>query len=220
MAVQKTRKADVKSKTRRYFEFSLMAALLLIIAAFRFFPDVEVAANIAEANTEVIKIDDVAITKQFNKPPPPPRPAIPIEAPTDEAMPDIEIGELNLDDDLTAPTGPPADVAPPEDANEDPTWFEVVEDYPEIVGGMKSVYERLEYPALARRAGIEGKVVIFAYVDATGKVVATEVVKGIGGGCDEAAAKAIIESQWVPGKQRGVPVPVKTSITITFRLTN
>ncbi len=49
-------------------------------------------------------------------------------------------------------------------------------------------------------------------------VVDPKVVRGIGGGCDEEAVRALMATTFKPGRQRGEPVKVKMSIPITFKL--
>ncbi len=46
----------------------------------------------------------------------------------------------------------------------------------------------------------------------------TKILKGIGGGCDEAAAKAVEKTKFTPGRQRGKPVNVQVSIPVIFKL--
>ena len=100
---------------------------------------------------------------------------------------------------------------------EEPVYFVAVEEMPEPIGGLKSIQSKITYPDLARKAGIEGKVFILAYVDENGNVTKAEVVKGIGLGCDEAALDAVLSTKFKPGKQRGKPIKVKITIPITFK---
>jgi len=96
--------------------------------------------------------------------------------------------------------------------------FRVIESMPEPVGGMAAIFENLTYPETARRAGIEGRVIVQFTVDEKGNVVDPEVVRGIGGGCDEAAIDAIKAVEWTPGTQHGEPVSTEFMLPITFRL--
>jgi len=89
---------------------------------------------------------------------------------------------------------------------------------PEPVGGMQAIYENLTYPDAARRSGIEGRVIIQFIVDENGDVQNPQVVRGIGGGCDEAAIQAIESVEWTVGRQRGRPVRVQFQLPIMFRL--
>lgn len=216
MAIEKTPQADVRSKLRRYYEISLIISLLIITAAFAFFPDLEKEDVVIDAAQEIVKVEDIDNTRQENRPPPPPRPPIPIEAPSSDAIDDIDItSEIDLGQQMTAPSAPPA---PKKEVEEEEVYFEVVEDPPTIIGGLDAVRKNLVYPDLAIRAGVEGTVIVLAYVNKDGVVTGTEVVRGIGGGCDEAAMEAVKKVRFKPGMQRGKPVNVKVSVPVKFRL--
>jgi protein TonB len=102
--------------------------------------------------------------------------------------------------------------------NEEPVYFVAVEEMPEPIGGISGIQKRIVYPELAKRAGIDGRVLVLAFVDESGNVTKAEVIKGIGLGCDEAAINAILQTKFKPGKQRGKPVKVKVTIPVTFKL--
>jgi periplasmic protein TonB len=89
---------------------------------------------------------------------------------------------------------------------------------PEPIGGIKAIQEKITYPEIAKRAGVEGKVYILAFVDENGNVTKANVLKGIGAGCDEAARDAVLGTKFKPGKQRGTPVKVQVSIPVVFKL--
>jgi periplasmic protein TonB len=99
-----------------------------------------------------------------------------------------------------------------------PKYFVAVEEMPEPIGGIKAIQEKITYPEIAKRAGVEGKVYILAFVDENGNVTKAQVLKGIGAGCDEAAQDAVLQTKFKPGKQRGTPVKVQVSIPIVFKL--
>ena len=109
---------------------------------------------------------------------------------------------------------------PPAAEEEEPEIFIVVERMPEPRGGMDAIYRRVKYPEIARKAGIEGRVVLQFIVDERGNVVNPIVIRGIGGGCDEAAIDAIRDVKFTPGMQRGRPVKVQFQLPIVFRLQN
>jgi len=111
----------------------------------------------------------------------------------------------------------PPPVEEPIVEEEEPAYFVAVEEMPEPIGGLKSIQTKIVYPVLARRAGIEGKVFVRAYVDETGSVTRAEVIKGIGLGCDEAALDAVLNTKFNPGKQRGKPIKVQVVIPIIFK---
>ncbi|MTI86529.1 MAG: TonB family protein [Balneolaceae bacterium] len=99
-------------------------------------------------------------------------------------------------------------------------FFVVVEQMPELIGGMKELQSHVQYPDMARRAGIEGRVTIQFIVNETGDVENPRVVRGIGGGCDEEALYAVKQAKFKPGKQRGRPVRVQYALSVNFRIQN
>lgn len=220
MALNKNPKYDLKLKYKRVFEISVIVSLLLMIVAFKFFPDMEAQEVEFEAPQELVNVEDIQSTKQENRPPAPPKPPIPIEAPSDDVLEDIEIGdtELDINEEVAAPAPPPKKEEARKIVEEEPVFFVAVEDMPEPIGGIEAIQKKIIYPDIARRAGVEGRVFVKAYVDETGVVTKTEVIKGIGAGCDEAAEAAVKQTKFKPGKQRGKPVKVQVSIPILFKL--
>lgn len=96
--------------------------------------------------------------------------------------------------------------------------FVAVEQNPEIIGGQEALYSGLTYPKRCREAGIEGRVIVQFVVTKQGNVRDTKILRGIGGGCDEAAVKAVESVQWKPGTHKGELKNVKFSQPITFKL--
>lgn len=109
---------------------------------------------------------------------------------------------------------PPTKKAPGE---EEPSFFVAVEEMPQLIGGMKELQTKIKYPDIAKRVGVEGKVLVQALVDENGDVVSVKTLKGIGAGCDEEAMDAVKKSKFVPGKQRGKNVKVQVTIPIVFK---
>lgn len=105
-----------------------------------------------------------------------------------------------------------------EKKEEAPTYFVAVEEMPEPIGGIQGIQAKIVYSEIAKRAGVEGKVYVLAFVDEKGNVTKTMVQKGLGAGLDEAAENAIKQTKFKPGKQRGVPVKVQVMIPIVFKL--
>lgn len=98
--------------------------------------------------------------------------------------------------------------------------FKDIEEMPELIGGMAWIANQLEYPELARRAGISGTVVIQIIVDQNGSVTDTEVVRRISPVLEDEALRVIETAQFIPGKQNGIPVRVKLNIPINFGLSD
>ena len=101
--------------------------------------------------------------------------------------------------------------------------FEKVEDMPEFPGGeqamMDFVAKNVQYPKEAMEKEISGRVLVGFIVEKDGSISETEVVKGIGGGCDEEAVRVVkAMPKWKPGKQKGKPVRVHFMLPLTFKL--
>ena len=96
--------------------------------------------------------------------------------------------------------------------------FMIVENMPQLIGGLASVQKAVDYPETAISRKIEGRVFVQFVVNQEGKVEDAVVVRGIGYGCDEAALSAVRQAQFKPGRQRGEPVKVKMSLPVTFKL--
>lgn len=93
------------------------------------------------------------------------------------------------------------------------------------IGGMNTFYsylkENISYPALAKKQGIEGKVIVQFMVKKTGKIDSVKIFRGIGGGCDEEVIRVISQApQWNPGKQRGTPINQKMFFPVKFTLSD
>ena len=216
MALPKNPKYDLRLHYQRVWETALIIALAILIISFKFFPEVKKQVVKQEGPQELVQVEDVEHTKQETAPPPPPKPPIPIEAPSDEVLDDVEIEETDLNENANvAPPPPPPKV---EKKEEEPVFFVAVEQQPQPIGGIQGIQKRIVYPEIAKRAGVQGRVYVRAYVDEKGIVRKAEVVKGIGAGCDEAAVKAVMETRFKPGMQRGKPVKVQVMVPILFKL--
>jgi protein TonB len=217
MAIVKTKKADLMAKYKKVFEISLILSLAVLIVAFKFFPQLDNKGVKLEGPQELFNVENIEQTKQENRPPPPPKPPIPIEAPSADVLEDIEIGstEIDLSQEMQAPPPPKEDKKIVE---EEPTYFVAVEEMPEPIGGIGEIQKKIIYPEIAKRAGVEGKVYVLAFVDETGTVTNAKIIKGIGAGCDEAALNAVLKTKFKPGKQRGKAVKVQVSIPVVFKL--
>jgi len=218
MLVTKNPKVDIKRKYLRYRETGIIFSLIIVIAAFIYFPNIEISKQLVEQVQELVDVEDVAVTKQESAPPPPPKPIIPIETPADEILEDIEFEETELDVEEIV-NAPPPQINREEEEESGPAFFIAVEEMPEPIGGIAGIQSKIIYPEIAKRAGVQGRVYIKAYVDELGDVKKAEILKGIGAGCDEAAINAVMQTKFKPGKQRGKPVKVQVSIPIKFILT-
>ena len=130
---------------------------------------------------------------------------------------------------LPGPDAAPADVAidvTPGDIPEDLEHLKepqdgvhfVVEEMPELIGGMAAVVEKMQYPETARKEGVEGRVFVQFVVSEEGSVENVVVTRGIGAGCDEEAIRVVSSLKFTPGMQDGKAVKVRLSLPVTFKL--
>lgn len=96
--------------------------------------------------------------------------------------------------------------------------YVIVEKMPDLIGGLEALQQEIRYPVIAKKAGIEGRVIVQFVVTEEGRVENAQVVRGIGGGCDEEALRAVRQARFVPGQQRGQTVRVRMSLPIRFQL--
>lgn len=208
-----------QSDLRKYYTVFLELGLVIVLVIFI----VAMKVNLETGNQqvdltdeqEVTEMKDIVQTKQEKQPPPPPRPQVPVEVPNDEIIEDQNINlnaDLNLDEALEMPP-------PPEEEEEDTEdFFVAVQQMPELKGSLQDLQAKAKYPEMARKAGIEGQVIVQFIVNEQGRVEDPRVIRGIGAGCDKEALRVVKQAQFVPGRQRGKPVRVQYSIPIIFKL--
>lgn len=211
----KNPKADLRKLYYRTFEVSLILSLAVIVAAFKFSPQVAKIESVKTDPQEIIKVEDIINTVQKPDIPPPPKApqiiAATIDNPMDNFLPP------GIDDYTPVPLPDIPPTKPNVDLS-DETFFEVIEELPSPIGGLKAIQEKVHYTEIARRAGVEGTVYIQAKINKNGDVVDATVLKGLGAGLDEEALNAVKTTKFVPGKQRGKAVNVKMVIPIKFVL--
>jgi protein TonB len=211
----KNPKADLRKFYYRTFEVSLILSLAVIVAAFKFSPQVSKIESVKTDPQEIIRIEDIINTVQKPVIPPPPLAQPIITATDDDLSDDIVLPDIDDVEPVKLPDKPPTK---PIVIDDEKIIFEVVEEMPAPVGGLIAIQEKVQYTEIARRAGVEGTVFIEARIDKNGKVVDAFVKKGLGAGLDEEALNAVLSTKFIPGKQRGKPVNVKMVIPIKFVL--
>ena len=95
----------------------------------------------------------------------------------------------------------------------------LVQEMPELIGGIDALLAEVRYPEIARKANVEGRVIVQFIVDKNGEVREPSILRGIGESCDQEAIRVITEhAKFIPGRHDGRPVSVRMSIPIVFRL--
>ena len=184
-----------------------LSGVMLLIFTFLVFPRSRNTMELDEEVQIIIEQIDIPQTEQFDRPPPPARPSVPVESESEDIADDVTLDEFNLDefDAWDAPPPPP----------EGPRVKFIPYDDPPVP--LRPI--RPKYPEIAQEAGIEGTVVVQVFVDDKGRVKETVILKGIPNtGLDEAASEAIRSVRFRPAKQRERAVGVWISIPVNFRL--
>ena len=179
----------------------------LVILNFLVFPRFGNSLEFEDVEQIIIENIDIPQTQQIDNTPPPARPSIPVPSDDEDIAEDLTLDELDFDDfsNLDAPPPPPSGPK---------VVFIPYDDPPVPMTTIKPVY-----PEIAQEAGIEGVVVVQAFIDAKGRVKETLILKGVPNtGLDEAAMTAIRKTRFRPARQRERAVGVWISIPVNFKL--
>ena len=186
---------------------TVLIGIGLIITNFLLFPRFGNNLEFEDVDQVIIENIDIPQTQQIDNTPPPARPSIPVPSDDEDIADDLTLEELDFDDfsNLDAPPPPPSGPK---------VVFIPYDDPPQP---MTSI--RPQYPEIAQEAGIEGVVVVQAFIDKKGRVKETLILKGVPNtGLDEAAMEAIRKTRFKPAKQRERAVGVWISIPVNFKL--
>jgi protein TonB len=178
----------------------------LVILNFLIFPRFLNTKEFENINQVIIENVDIPQTQQIDNTPPPVRPSIPVPSDDEDIADDLTLDELDFDDfNLDAPPPPPSGPK---------VIFIPYDDPPVATTPIRPIY-----PEIAQEAGIEGVVIVQAFIDASGRVKETLILKGVPNtGLNEAAMEAIRKTRFRPARQRERPVGVWISIPVNFKL--
>lgn len=227
MEIKKSPKADLESKKLTFTLVGLVIALFVIWRVFEFKSYDKRTLDELQRTVEVIEEEMVEITKQEQPKvqPPAPKPQVTqIQVVEDDVEVEDEIdinAEVSQEEVIEEYDYQPQEIE--EENIVEAEIFIVVEEMPQFPGGDAKLYEyiqkNLKYPMMARESDIQGRVFVNFVVEPDGSISKVNVMRGIGGGCDEEAVR-VIESmpKWKPGKQRGSAVRVSYTVPIIFKL--
>jgi len=96
-----------------------------------------------------------------------------------------------------------------------------VEEMPEFPKGAEAlsrfIKENTHYPDADRKSGVKGRVILTCVIEKDGTIRNIEIKKKLSPLCDEEAIRVIKSMpKWIPGKQNGVAVAVKYTISVSF----
>ena len=78
-----------------------LAGIVLLITTFMVFPRVVNKLELDEEVQIIIEQIDIPQTEQFDRPPPPARPSVPVESESEDIADDVTLDEFNLDEQLS-----------------------------------------------------------------------------------------------------------------------
>lgn len=141
-----------------------------------------------------------------------------------EDVKDTNVGEKDQEGDKDIVAPPTENTGPAEPAEAE--IFAVVEEMPEPPGGhaafSKYIAQNIQYPAMAREAGISGKVFLKFVVEMDGSLSDFQILKGVSGcsDCDKEAIRVLksYPNKWKVGRQNGRAARVYFTLPISFKV--
>ena len=220
MELKKHPSVDLRKKYALFLSIGLLISLTLVTTAFEWRTYEGPVVDITSVTLDDGDLPEIMPVTIINPPPPPPKAITVVEVPDEEEVEDIDV-VIEMPE-LHEPVAPPIEFeeVPEEEAE---VIHLVVEEKPSFEGGIEAFYryvsKNLKYPNTAKRIGVEGKVFLSFVIDKDGSITQVEVLKGIGGDCDEEAVRVLENApRWNPGKQRGKAVKVRMQLPIVFAL--
>jgi protein TonB len=140
-----------------------------------------------------------------------------------EDVKDSNVGEKDQEGDKDIVAPPTENTGPAEPAQ--PEIFTIVEEQAEFPGGIAAmsdfIRKNLQYPTMAREAGISGKCFLKFVVNETGSISNVEILKGVPGcqDCDKEAIRVVkAMPAWKPAKMTGKSVKCYFNLPISFKI--
>jgi len=207
--------------------YVLMGLVLIIASVFCLIEYNKIDAAGASIDSKLSELQDEEVIEVNPDSPPPPPPPPPPPAPPEE----IEVLEEEDEREETKNVFTEQEetqnliVDMPEEEDEadlDEVW-DFPEENPEFKGGMQKMYEYLrdniQYPEMAKENGIQGKVFVQFVVGKDGAIREIKILKGIHKTLDKEAIRVVKSMpKWNPGKQLGIPVSVRFTLPIKFKI--
>ena len=204
----KSTEADLKHSYWKIIQYAMIITAGLLLLVYMVYPEYHPTVVMGAKPKHVIQVSTIPQTTQTKRPPPPPRPQVPLAVEGDEVPEDVTIESTDLDLDqefhiAAVETGPISDE--PLDSSE-------IDYKPHPIRIVTP-----EYPAEARRGRQEGRVMVRVLVDKKGNVESVEVLHG-----PEVFRKSAEAVAWQfrfrPGKHEGERRKVWMVMPIEFSL--
>jgi protein TonB len=197
-----------------------------------------------EAALETLKVEQIDLTPppplEEQPPPPPPPPPPPMvemvkftppvikddavdEEPQklQEEVKETQVGTKDQEgEEIVVPSETITATEPAQ-----PEIFTIVEEQAEFPGGIaemqKFIQKNLQYPSMAREAGLSGRCFLKFVVNETGTISNVEILKGVPGcqDCDKEAIRVVkAMPAWKPAKMTGKSVKCYFNLPISFKI--
>ncbi|MEQ8473219.1 MAG: energy transducer TonB [Marinoscillum sp.] len=223
----KNSRAQLNQERRPLFFFiGLSVSLLLVILVFNWKTYNREMVDLGTLDQSFEEILDVPLSTQ--QPPPPPMKKLEVFT-LKEAADQVVVEEIKISLDVEITENMAVEETIYEDFGEEmeeekvEEIFLIVEDQANFPGGISEFYkyvaQNIVYPEGAMRLNVSGRVFVKFVVERDGSLTQVTVIKGIGAGCDEEAARVLENSpKWNPAKQRGRTVRQWLTLPINFVL--
>lgn len=224
MEIKKSPKADLETKKGLFLEIGLVVSLILTIAVFGWSQS-EKTVEIMDMGTVAVEEDIVEITRQDQKPPEPMKQTIAVVSDIINVVKNEAKITTNFDfADYVEKAIVVQQVKVVEEKAEDDAPFVIVEDMPKFQNGDLNTFRnwvmgRIKYPAIAAENGISGKVILVFVIEKDGTLTNIQSLQSPDRSLTDEAVRVLQTSpKWSPGKQRGVPVRVKYTLPVDFKI--
>lgn len=207
--VRKVKSVELKDNYDLYIQASLSITLVFFILVFLFVKGFEIKPYKPKAETSILVEEISHQLEEYQEPPPVQKPQLPVQV--EEAQEEEEAQKA--EEIEFSPTTFDELIPPPPRVEGTVYEFYAVEIKPQIIRKVEP-----EYPELAKRAGIEGRVVVKALVNEEGKVIDAIILQSTNPIFDEPALTAARNFLFKPGRQRDLPVKVWVVIPFRFEL--
>lgn len=222
MEAKKTRRADLQNRRVLFMEIGLLAALVVVVLAFRWGQ----SEKIVEKMVDPVAAVEEEVVLNTEQPPKQPEVKPQVNQVLSEFI-DVVRNDTKITTDLTF-----------DDFSEDivievPVYEEEVvedipiynaEEMPTFQGGGLNVFRdwvqgRLVYPRMAIENNISGKVTLRFVIERDGSLTNIEEIASPDRSLTEEAIRVLKQSpKWTPGKQRNQPVRIFYILPVEFQL--
>jgi len=196
---------DLKKSYPIHLRIGFLSVIVCFILAFLLVPRHEIKVSLPDLPPPVTILSPDQIIENIIEPPSTSKPPLPVEAKSDAEVEQSTIGRTDI---FTQESD------------------EIIEEYvfvphtkDPVPLNLEQVRKDLEYPEVAAKLGIEGRVFVLVFVDREGRVRKAKIAKGVHPLLNEAALKAAMKLRFSPAYQRDKPVAVWATVYFDFILT-